>query len=459
MTEPQSSPAREPESTPARDPGGKPPVVVVGAGAAGLMAAIFAARGGARTVLVERKARPGAKILISGGGRCNVLPSQVALDDFHTSGSQNSLRKMLLAWPLDAVRAFFEEDLGIALAREPNGKLFPKSNRARDVLDALLDAAARAGAELVTDFELRTLRVGGEVGGSAPRFALEAADGRRLAAARVVLATGGLSIPKTGSDGLGLAIAAELGLPLVACYPALVPLVAPEGPEGPERPDGSQGEDGDGDSGGWRGLAGIALPVRLSARRGERIVEERSGDFLFTHRGFSGPVVLDLSRHLTAPAPPGPAGPEPVHLSVAWAPAVPWSELLAGGGRATVGALCREHLPRRLANLLLALAAVDPATPLAQLTRTDRRSMLRWLEAAPLPVVGTEGYRKAEVTGGGVELAAVRPDTFEARAIAGLHVIGELLDVTGRIGGFNFLWAWVTGQRAGQAVARLERDR
>jgi hypothetical protein len=189
----------------------------VGAGAAGLTAAIFAARAGARVLLLETRPAPGAKIRASGGGRCNVLPSAMTLDDFHTSGSRTALRNILFSWPLDDVRAFFEHDLGVPLKLESTGKLFPADDDPRRVVAALLDACRASGVTLYGDFRVTKVKRldasgagtsgAGAATEAAARFALLAATGARVTCDRLVLATGGLSLPKTGSDGHGFALA------------------------------------------------------------------------------------------------------------------------------------------------------------------------------------------------------------------------------------------------------------
>ncbi len=402
------------------------PVAVVGAGAAGLCAAIFAGRAGARIALLEGRPRPGAKIRASGGGRCNVLPSEVSPADFHTAGSPHTLRNILGSWPLDQVRSFFTHDLGVPLKREATGKLFPVDDDPRRVVAALLEACARAGAALLGDH--RVVAVRREEHPSGPLHVLALAGGGALRCRRLVLATGGLSLPKTGSDGAGYRFARALGHTLAATYPALVPLLSRDAR--------------------WSALAGVTVTVELSARRGGRLLERREGGFLFTHRGFSGPVVLDLSRWVTAPA-----GGE-VELRARWggAAAPDWEATLRGAGGRGAAALLAEHLPRRLALLLLELAGVPPDARPAGLPRPARRALAGWLAACPLPVAGDEGYRIAEVTGGGVPLAEISPRTLESRRAPGLYLAGEMLDATGRIGGYNFLWAWVTGQLAGMAA-------
>ena len=405
------------------------PVVVVGAGAAGMTAALFAGRAGARVLLLETRPRPGAKIRVSGGGRCNVLPAAAASDDFHTSGSQHALRNILLSWPLDRVRAFFEHDLGIPLKTEPTGKIFPVSERPQDVVDALLGACAGSGVVLAGGFRAADVRQlpASAPAGPAARFEIHSADGHIVRAATLVLATGGLSLPKSGSDGGGLEIVRRLGVAMVPTYPALVPLLAAD-----RR---------------WQALAGVSVRAQLRAVRDNKMLEERDRELLVTHRGFSGPVVLDMSRHVTAG--------DGVRLLVRWggAAAPDWETALRPAGNRQVATLLRGHLPDRLAERLLELAEVPSERRESELTRAERGRLVDVLERWPLPVSGNEGYATAEATGGGVALGAVHTRTLECRAVPGLFLCGEMLDVVGRIGGYNFLWAWASGRKAGQAAA------
>lgn len=411
-----------------RSPEGVWPVVVVGAGAAGLLAALFAGRNGARVLLCETRPKPGAKIRVSGGGRCNVLPSVAELEDFHTGGSRNALRNLMASWPLAQVREFFERDLGVALKVEETGKVFPVSDDPLEIVDGLLKACATAGVELQAGAPISELRRADQALDGA-RFELTFEGGAVVRARCVVLATGGLSLPKTGSDGFGFTVARALGLRVEETYPALVPLLGVDAA--------------------WGELAGVSLRVEVRAKRGDKLLESRAGDFLFTHRGFSGPVALDMSRHVTAP------DGSDVRLDAAWLgfDAQEWERRLSGGGVKTVGPALRELLPRRLVTRLLALANTPAERRLAELTRDERKRLVRVLAACPLDVTGSEGYRTAEVTAGGVALDEVATKTLEVRAVPGLYLAGEVLDVVGRIGGFNFLWAWVSGRKAGTAAA------
>jgi predicted Rossmann fold flavoprotein len=405
------------------------PVVVVGAGAAGLVAALIAARAGAPVVLLERTPDGGRKILISGGGRCNILPSAPAPGRYVTDSSPHTLKKLLLAWSHPEQRVFFERELGMPLELEPEtGKLFPATHRARDVRDGLVARAREAGARLW--FGTRVLDVAPAAAPGDPgvrwRVALDGAP--PLDASAVVVATGGLSVPATGSDGFGFALARRLGIEVHPTYPALTPLTASPSPHAD--------------------LAGVSLDVTLRAP-GAKPAFETNGGFLFTHRGWSGPTVLDAS-HLAIRGRPDGGRQE---LLVQWEePAEVWEHRLAPGA-GTVRTGLAAHLPRRLADMLLAESGVEPDTPLSQLRRPDRLALLSLLTTYPLPWTGDEGYKKAEVTGGGVALSEVVPATLECRAHPGLYLCGEVLDAFGPIGGHNFLWAWSTGRSAGRAAA------
>ncbi|HEX2203068.1 MAG TPA: aminoacetone oxidase family FAD-binding enzyme, partial [Longimicrobium sp.] len=372
------------------------PIVVVGAGAAGTTAAIFAAASGAPTLLLERTKDGGRKILISGGGRCNVLPSEVSADQYFTSSSRNSLKKILLSWPLADQRRFFEEEVGVRLVLEPEtGKLFPESNRARQVRDGLLELARRRGARLRFDAQVVGLQP--PAGGEPWRVLLE--GGERIGAARVVLATGGLSVPQTGSDGTGLRIARQLGHAVHDTYAALTPLTS--------------------DPPAHAHLAGVSLTAHLSAPL-EKGTLEAHGGFLFTHRGYSGPTVLNVSHLAVRSKGAGPAGRVPIHARWTELDAAGWEKLLLDRGGGTVQALLRRHLPTRLADTLLEEAGVDEARTLAQLRRDERARLVEALTRYRLPWTGDEGYKKAEVTGGGVSLGEVDPATLESRIQPGL---------------------------------------
>lgn len=437
-------PLRPAAVSPAPETAERWPLVVVGAGAAGLFAASFAAREGCRTLVLDGRPRPGAKIRVSGGGRCNVMPDAADAGDFVTSTAANAMRRVLASWPLAEVRDYFERHLGVPLKREATGKLFPVSDRSRDVVEALLADLSASGATLRGGVAVR--RVAHRPGAPWP-YTLVLADGSCVLARAVVLATGGLSMPKTGSDGSGWALARGLGHTTTPTAPALVPLLGADGAAPCALADLAQ-------------LAGVSLPVALEARPrgGGARLGRCVGDFLFTHRGYSGPSVLNVSRHFTQAAP----GEVTLHAQFVY-PSLPreqaqatLSAALAGARTASVAQVLRACVPRRLADALAASVGIEEAHAVraSELVRPVRRALMQACTDACLPVSGDEGYKTAEVTLGGVPLAEVHAHDLRSRRVAGLYFAGEVLDVAGRLGGFNFLWAWVSGRLAGSAAAR-----
>ena len=398
-------------------------IAVIGAGPAGMTAAYHAARRGRRVVLIDRAKPPGAKILLSGGGRCNVLPRQVEASSYTTDSSPHTLRKILLSWPLPEVRAFLEGPVGLRLTEDrKTGKVYPFAGGGKEVRDRLLAAARGAGAELRTGRRVVDLQPD-------ERRSVVLEDGEGILAGRVVLATGGLSYPETGSDGTGLEIARRLGHSLVEPYPALVALRSRNVAH--------------------HALAGLSLPVALRVGEGREAVEAQ-GDFLFTHRGYSGPVVLNLAHRAARALQAG----ERLPITVSWgAKSEPeWIEILSSPRGRTLRALLRQALPDRLVVLLLEELGLVSRRG-AELRGPERRSLLQALTAYRLTWRRAGGFDEAEVTGGGVPLAEVDPKTLESRLSPRVHFAGEILDAFGPIGGTNFLWAFVTGKLAGEGAA------
>jgi predicted Rossmann fold flavoprotein len=332
---------------------------------------------------------------------------------------------MLRSWPLDRQHAFFEHDAGIPLVLETEtAKWFPASHRARDIRDGLIALACREGVEFRFDSPLVGLEP--QAGRWRVRTPREEID-----AEHVILATGALSVPATGSDGAGLRLAADLGHVVHETYPALTPLVAEPAVHST--------------------LSGVSLNVRLRAKWQGRVTESHGG-FLFTHRGYSGPSVLDVS-HVAARS--RLAGGETATVRVQWSDmdATAWQDALSATAGLVVNLVAR-HLPQRLAERLVMDAAIPANRQLSELRRSERVALVERLTACPLPWTSDEGYKKAEVTGGGVALDQVHPQTLESTKHAGLFLCGEMLDAFGPIGGFNFAWAWATGRLAGIGASR-----
>jgi len=431
---PAAAAAEEPSCADRPQPARHADVAIIGAGAAGLFAAAWVgrqARGQGRPlsiVALDGARKLGAKILVAGGGRCNVTHWRVAETDFAGSTSP-AIRKVLARFTVDDTVAFFKA-AGVELKREDTGKLFPVTDSARTVLDALIREATRAGTELVHPARVTAL------GHDAAGFLLTTSAGP-IRAVRVILCSGGRSLPKSGSDGGGHILASALGHSLTQpIVPSLVPLLLPPGHWITE-------------------LSGLTLPTEivLTSATGRRLTS-CTGSTLCTHFGLSGPAVLDISRHwLVARDRAQTTGAPPVKLAINWLPGRPTDEverlLLEARGRA-VTSILREHLPDRLARRLCELAGAPSA---GDLPREARRRLVGLLTAGPLEIAGDRGFTIAEATAGGVPLSEVRLDTMESRLCPGLHFAGEVLDVDGRIGGFNFQWAWASGFLAGTAAA------
>jgi len=407
-------------------------IAIVGAGAAGLAAAIFLRRANPTrsVVLLDGARKPGAKILVSGGTRCNVTNRDVSERDFW-GGRRPLIRRVLRAFTADDTVRFFD-DLGVPLHEETGGKLFPDSHRSRDILSALVDGVDAAGAQLLADHRVLDVLA---VDGGFCAVTAKAGIGCR----RIVLATGGESLPKSGSDGAGFQFARRFGHTIVPTTPALVPLVLADAPGG----------------GMHRTLSGVSHDVELSLWADGRITTRQRGSPLWTHFGIRGPVTLNVSRHwlrveregrralLTASFCPGDSF---ERLDTRWMAAVstrPKSSVLT--------ALAAE-VPESVASALLERLQVDCTRELAHLTRSERRRLVHALLEWPLPVSGCRGYNHAEATAGGVTLDEINPVTMESRICPGLYLIGEMVDVDGRIGGFNFQWAWSSAFVAGRAL-------
>jgi len=412
-------------------------LLVVGGGAAGLAAAIFAgeaARGsGLRIVVLEGARKPGAKILVSGGGRCNVVNERVTPDDYF-GGSRTVVRNVLRAFDEHRTIAWMRE-MGVELKLEPTGKYFPVTNSARTVLDALLRTTERAGATLRSGVRVGAVERDGDA------FVVRSSGGDGAwRARRVVLATGGLSLPKSGSDGWGLGAARRLGHSIVPTTPALSPLVL--------RANATPG-------GRFADFAGITIDARLAllAPTG-KVVHAFEGSTLFTHFGLSGPVPLNLSRHILRARLDEPQTPwrvvfgHPRFATIDEADAWLRDQAVANPRR-TLSAALKELFPERLADAFAA-----DAGKFAELSRDARRQVATRIAALELDVAGDRGYSFAETTAGGVDLAEVDARTMESRVVPGLHFCGEMLDIDGRIGGFNFQWAWASGHLAGKGAIR-----
>jgi predicted Rossmann fold flavoprotein len=385
-------------------------VAIIGAGAAGLMCAIEAGKRGRRVLLLDHDQQAGSKILISGGGRCNFTNLGTRADRF-LSRNKHFCKSALARYTPQDFLALVNKH-GIAWHEKTLGQLFCNGS-ARQIVAMLLGECEAAGV---------TLRLGQHIGeiARADRFRIATGWGD-IAAESLVLATGGLSIPKMGATGFAYDIARQFGLSLTERLPGLVPLTLDPATLASTA-----------------SLSGVSLPV--IAKTGKTAFAEA---MLFTHRGVSGPAILQISSYWQ----PG----EPVTLDLL--PGAAPGFLLARKkprARAQLQTVLAEFLPQRLAAFLAPPAIASRA--MGELPDQSLRALEASLKAWQLAPNGTEGYAKAEVTLGGVDTASLSSQTLEARDVPGLFVIGEAVDVTGWLGGYNFQWAWSSGWCAGQAV-------
>jgi predicted Rossmann fold flavoprotein len=409
-------------------------IAVIGAGAAGLAAGIFSGEGvrtgPLRIVLLDGAKAIGAKILVSGGGRCNVTHEEVTAKDFF--GNRHIIKNVLAAFSVHQTIQWFAS-MGVELKPEETGKLFPVTNKARTVLDALINRCRGLGVEIhsghrVTDIEL--------VADGHSYFVVRHSRGT-VRARKVVLATGGLSIPKSGSDGSGYALARRFGHHVTATVAALVPLVLD-------------------DAMFHRRLSGLSHEVELTTVVNGRLTDCRTGSLLWTHFGISGPVVMDASRFWTLAY----EQKEEAKLYGNFLPgrtqeqARQWFVEQAGNHpRRSLVKTLGQLVPERFAEALCLRVECDPQRAVAQLPRENRDRLVAALIKFQFPVVRDRGWNYAEVTAGGVPLDEINFRTMESKLVAGLYLVGEILDCDGRIGGFNFQWAWATGFLAGRAAA------
>jgi predicted Rossmann fold flavoprotein len=404
-------------------------VVVVGAGAAGLLAAARAAERGRRVLLLEKNRKPGVKILMSGGTRCNIThatDNRGIVEAFGPPG--RFLHSALAALGVRELIDLIEAE-GVATKVEDTGKVFPVSTRAVDVLDALMARLRRSGATLALAEPMSSLRP------AEGRLAITTPH-RVVTAPRVILTTGGQSYPGSGTTGDGYTIAASLGHAIVTPRPALVPIrvTVPWVTE----------------------LRGVTIPdVALRVLESDRVLASRRGSLLFAHFGLSGPVALDVSRVVS-----GHEKPTTLVLELDLLPSVREDALeehlraeAAAAGKKVLAGLLPPEIPKRLAETLVVQAGMAADRKAAALSRAERGRLVGCVKRLRLPVAGTLGFEKAEVTAGGVHLDEVDSRTMRSRKVEGLFLAGEVLDLDGPIGGYNFQAAFSTGWLAGTRAA------
>lgn len=407
-------------------------VIVIGGGPAGIFAAGFAARQGARVLLLEKNPQCGAKVLITGKGRCNVSHDEADPRKFVEAFGRNgrALLTALYAFGVAEVTAFFEQH-GVALQVERGGRIFPAEGDARSVQQALQAFLSETGVELLTGCTVQGLTV------QENRVTALTTSRGEFTASAVVLATGGLSYPETGCTGDGYAWATACGHRLVPPTPALVPVRLQES---------------------WTGevshfnLKNVRIAVHLDGKK----IDERFGEAFFTRRGIGGPIILDMSSGIRAALERG-----RVSLVLDLKPAVAVElfdkrlqrELAEHSNQEFANAL-GGLLPRDLIPIFVRLVGIDPKKKCHSVTRVERQRLLELFKGLELQVKGCEGFAKAIVTAGGVSLQDIDTRTMRSRLVENLYFAGEMIDLDGPTGGFNLQECWSTGYLAGVSAAR-----
>lgn len=412
-------------------------ICIVGGGPAGLAAAIFAARRGAETILLEKNPHCGAKLLTTGGGRCNVTNLRPAGEWPALFGRHGRFITPALSFlPREALCDWLAE-LGQPLASPDGFHLFPTANSAKAVRDALLAAATQAGVSVRTGTKAQKLLTNHD------RTAVRgiAVPDEEIACDRVILACGGKSWPATGSTWDGCRMAETVGHTVKPPFPGLVGLRAAN-----LDPD----------------LAGLVLPNALASfkSKGNRALEG-AGELLFTHNGLSGPAILDISAAICQALATQDDSSDSITLHIRWHQHLgmkEWLNIFAvwrrSQGALPMDKLLREHFSQRFARWLCQTVGLDANASAATLAAAQRDALARALSAFPVRITGSEGWDRAMVTRGGVDLRQVAPDTLESRLLHSLHFAGETLDIDGPCGGYNLHWAFASGALAGTNAAK-----
>ncbi len=405
-------------------------VLIIGGGAAGLMAAYSASSMGAEVTVLERNPRPARKIMITGKGRCNVT-NNTDLNGLvnAVTGNGRFLYSAFSNFSAEATMSFFER-YGVALKTERGNRVFPQSDKAVDIVDALVRSVKESGVKLIEERAVELIAENGEISG------VRCESGREISADRVIIATGGLSYPLTGSTGDGYRLAKQVGHTVTELRPSLVPLNVAEG---------------------WCSDAqGLGLKnISVSVHRGDsqKPIYTDFGELMFAHYGLSGPVILSASAYISEP------DSAEYRVIIDLKPALSEEKLNdrllrdfeANKNKDFINSL-GELLPRKLIPIIVKLSKIEPSVKINQITREQRLALVHLLKNLTLTVTGFRPIDEAIVTKGGISLKEVNPKTMESKLVKGLYFAGEVLDVDAFTGGFNLQIAFSTGFLAGQSA-------
>ncbi len=409
-------------------------VVIIGCGASGMACAIFLAEQGIPVTVLERNDRPGKKLYLTGKGRCN-LTNVCAPEEFleHVVSNPKFLYSAIYGFTSDDAVDFFER-IGLRVKVERGRRAFPVSDHSSDVIRALTNAMNRLGVEVIYETKAAALSV---TDGKADRVITE--KGLRLEAGDVILATGGLSYPSTGSDGSGYVFAGQLGVEVTKTRPSLVSL---------RTSDDFTGK-----------LAGLTLRnITFSVYDGRKLLFREFGELLFTHTGVSGPVALRASAYVVRFLDGNPA-PRPLRAAIDLKPALSEEQLDqrilrefdSGRNRHFKNAVA-SLFPSKLRDVIIGLSEIDPDRPVNEITKNEREGFVRLIRHFPLTICGHGGYEEAVITQGGIKTGEVDPSTMRLKKYQNIYAIGEVLDVDALTGGYNLQIAWATAKRAAEAI-------
>lgn len=412
-------------------------VAVIGAGPAGMMAALRASECGAAVVLLERNAAPGAKLLLTGKERCNITNAETDSHTFAAVFGKNGkfFLTALNRFGVGDIRAFFERE-GVATKVERGNRVFPISDSAKDVREVFLRRLNRSNVRLMTGVTVKGIKLADNEIES-----VELSSGPAVRAQTYIIATGGKSYPKTGSTGDGYTWAEMMGHTVVAPSPSLTPVLVKEP---------------------WIGeLEGLSLKnVRITVRQKDRKCDERFGEALFTGNGMSGPIILDMSKEIGILLKQGPVG-----LTIDFKPALEYPQLekrilrdFQESSNKAMKNILPGMLPRSLIPVILRLSSVDPEKKANVVTKEERNRLRHLLKEFPLTVTGLVGFAKAIVTAGGVSLKEIDPAAMRSRLVGNLFFAGEVIDLDGPTGGYNLQVCWSTGHLAGESAALYARS-
>ena len=407
-----------------------PKVLVIGGGAAGMMAAIVSKRNGAEVVVLERNNRVGKKILATGNGRCNYTNVNLNINNYHGENPKFAYGP-LSKFNVENTMDFFEQ-LGITPAIEDNGKVFPLSFQSSSVLDVLRFEMEDLGIEVLSDAFVSDIKKTHE-------FTVTLSNGKKIYGDKVIIATGGKAAPNTGSDGSGYTLAEKLGHTIVDVFPGLVQLKL------------------DGDI--FKQVDGVKVLGKAKIYNNGELIKEDIGDILFTNYGISGPPILQLSRTALEYLNRG----ENIELGISLIHTKTQEEIydylkyrFGFMPRKTIEIGLIGFINKRLILPILKILNIDKDKQVAHLNNEEIRQMAEILTDWRFNIIGSKSFKDAQVTAGGVNTSEVNPSTMESKIVKGLYFVGELLDIDGDCGGFNLQWAWSSGYIAGKYASTDE---